>query len=129
MTKATKKNIKIVSSLTQVEPYLTKDSSQIRELMHPDVQGNRLQSLAQASVPIGAKTLLHRHQLTEELYFIQSGQGVMTLDKEIFPVKSGDTICIPPGTSHCIENSGDVELLLLCCCSPAYSHEDTELLV
>ena len=123
-------NIKIpVSRLSEVEPYQTKDRSEIRELMHPDVHGNQQQSLAQASVSVGAKTLLHRHAITEELYFIQSGYGQMTLGDQTFAVESGDTICIPPGTAHCIENSGETELLLLCCCSPAYSHDDTEVLV
>ena len=123
-------NIKIpVSRLSEVEPYQTKDRSEIRELMHPDVHGNQQQSLAQASVPVGAKTLLHRHAITEELYFIQSGYGQMTLGDQTFAVESGDTICIPLGTAHCIENSGETELLLLCCCSPAYSHDDTEVLV
>ncbi|MBL4583199.1 MAG: cupin domain-containing protein [Pseudomonadales bacterium] len=118
----------VVSHLAQVEPYLTKDRSQIRELMHPDVQGNQKQSLAQATVPVGAITLLHRHALTEELYYIQSGTGIMTLGEQTFAVAPGDTICIKPGTGHCIENSGEVELQLLCCCSPAYSHDDTEIL-
>ena len=118
-----------VSRLSQVKPYQTKDRSEIRELMHPDVHGNRQQSLAQASVPIGAKTLLHRHAITEELYFIQSGHGQMTLGDQTFAVEPGDTICIPPGSEHCIENSGNTDLLLLCCCSPAYSHDDTEVLV
>ena len=52
----------------------------------------------------------------------------MRLGDSIFPVRAGDTICIPPGTPHCIENTGSVPLKILCACSPAYSHEDTELL-
>lgn len=128
MTKTAKRK-QMVTHLAQVEPYLTKDRSEIRELMHPDVHGSKQQSLAQASVPVGAKTLLHRHAITEELYFIQSGFGEMTLAEQVFAVEPGDTICIPPGTAHSIENTADTELLLLCCCSPAYSHEDTEVLV
>lgn len=128
MTK-TAKGKQVSTHLAEIEPYLTKDRSEIRELMHPDVHGNKQQSLAQASVPVGAKTLLHRHDITEELYFVQSGFGEMTLAEQVFAVKPGDTICIPPGTAHCIKNIGKVDLLLLCCCSPAYSHEDTEVLV
>jgi mannose-6-phosphate isomerase-like protein (cupin superfamily) len=41
---------------------------------------------------------------------------------------SGDTVYIPPGTPHKIRNTGDIPLKILCCSSPAYSHEDTELL-
>jgi mannose-6-phosphate isomerase-like protein (cupin superfamily) len=40
----------------------------------------------------------------------------------------GDSIAIPPGTPHCLENKGSQALHILCCCAPAYSHDDTELL-
>lgn len=113
---------------TAVQAYRTKDGSEIRELMHPDVHGNRAQSLAEASVPVGTRTFLHRHHLTEEIYHVTAGTGLMTLGTETFPVGSGDTICIPPGTPHRIEAIGPEVLRLLCCCSPAYSHADTELL-
>jgi mannose-6-phosphate isomerase-like protein (cupin superfamily) len=73
-------------------------------------------------------TTLHKHTFTEELYHITSGEGLMTLDKKQFDVIVGDTICIPPGTPHCIKNTGNNELIILCCCSPAYSHDDTQLL-
>ncbi len=110
-----------------VRPYITKDGSEIRELMHPSVQGNKLQSLAEATVPVGTKTLRHRHAITEELYHITSGHGLMTLGDEHFEVFVGDTVCISPGTAHCIENVGNEPLILLCCCTPAYAHDDTEL--
>ncbi|MBS0356334.1 MAG: cupin domain-containing protein [Proteobacteria bacterium] len=112
----------------QVPPYLTKDGSEIRELMHPAVHGNAAQSLAEATVPVGTRTLLHRHHLTEELYHITAGSGRMTLGDHQFPVIVGDTICIPPGTPHRIEANGDDALRILCCCSPAYTHDDTEIL-
>ena len=111
-----------------VEPYITRDGSEIRELMHPTVHGNKAQSLAEATVPAGAKTLLHRHALTEEIYHFTSGEGLMTLDAEQFPVRAGDTVAIAPGTAHCVENTGPREMKILCACSPCYSHDDTELL-
>ena len=116
------------SSYRSTAPYRTKDGSEIRELMHPAVHGNRNQSFAEATVQPGATTALHRHRNTEEIYHITSGNGVMTLGEERFAVAVGDTICIVPGTSHCIANTGDAPLRILCACSPAYSHEDTELL-
>lgn len=111
-----------------VPAYVTKDGSIIRELMHPAVHDNTNQSLAEAMVPPGTRTRLHRHQRTEELYHITSGEGRMTLGTETFLVRVGDTLCIPPGTPHCIEALGAEPLRLLCCCAPAYSHGDTELL-
>ncbi len=108
--------------------YVTKDGSLIRELMHPGVHDNRNQSLAEAVVPPGARTLLHRHRSAEELYHVTQGTGRMTLGAKRFDLAAGDTVCIPPGTPHCIENVGAAPLHILCCCAPAYSHADTELL-
>ena len=116
------------SRYADVDAYVTRDGSLIRELMHPSLHGNRKQSLAEARVPAGGKTRLHRHQQTEELYYIVLGKGTMTLGDNTFEVSQGDTIAIPPGTPHCLENNHADELVLLCCCSPAYSHDDTELL-
>lgn len=115
------------------EVYVTRDGSSIRELMHPGKDkdsrhGVRNQSLAEATVPTGLKTKLHQHLLSEELYHITCGEGLMSLGGEQFKVSEGDTVCIPAGTSHCIENTGECELKILCCCSPAYSHDDTVIL-
>ena len=107
--------------------YETLDGSLIRELMHPDVHGNRAQSLAEATVRAGQTTHIHRHGQAEEIYYILSGEGVMMVDKEKQAVRAGDAIHIPPGTWHAIANTGRVHLVFLCCCSPAYRHGDTEL--
>lgn len=119
----------LLTQRAAVEPCVTKDGSLIRELMHPGVHGNRLQSLAEATVPAGAETLLHRHARTEELYHVTAGAGLMTLGDRQFAVGPGDTVCIPPGTPHRIRNTGAAPLVILCCCAPPYSHGDTELLV
>jgi mannose-6-phosphate isomerase-like protein (cupin superfamily) len=115
------------SSYMAVVPYVTKDGSEIRELMHPAVHGNRAQSLAEATVPPGAETLLHRHRATEELYHVTQGTGLMTLADRTFEMRAGDTVCIPPGTPHRIRNVGTEPLKILCACAPAYSDDDTEL--
>jgi mannose-6-phosphate isomerase-like protein (cupin superfamily) len=112
----------------EVASYLTKDGSTIRELMHPAVHGNRNQSFAEAIVEAGARTALHRHRATEEIYHFTAGEGRMTLGNAQFAVRAGDTVCIPPGTAHCVENTGAGVLKILCACAPAYAHEDTELL-
>ena len=116
------------SSYDNVIPYVTKDGSEIRELMHPARHGNRAQSLAEATVQPGMRTALHRHGATEEIYYITQGRGRMTLGAATFDVNPGDTVCIPPGTPHCMENISGEPLRILCACSPAYAHDDTELL-
>ncbi len=111
-----------------VTAFVTKDGSEIRELMHPAQHDNRNQSLAEAIVAPGQTTRLHWHGQSEELYHITAGHGRMTLGEQQFDVGPGQTICIPPGTPHCIANTGTELLRILCCCAPPYAHDDTELL-
>lgn len=117
----------IKSRYQEISPYITKDGSEIRELLHPSVHGNRNQSLAEAIIPAGKQSILHRHNSSEEIYHITSGHGVMQLGEKKFEIRPGDTIAIPAGMPHAVENYGKEPLKLLCSCSPPYSHEDTEL--
>lgn len=117
------------TSPADIAAYVTKDGSSIRELVHPDHHPVRNQSLAEATVPPGVRTHQHRHHLTEEIYHVVAGNGRMMLGDDIFDVSPGDSVLILPGTDHCIEALGNEPLRILCCCSPAYSHADTELAV
>ena len=113
---------------SRLTPYVTKDGSTVRELIHPASQGNTAQSLAEALVPAGKTTQLHRHHRSEEIYHVMAGEGLMTLGSEEFTLKCGDSVCIPPGMPHCIRNIGREELRIICACAPPYAHDDTELL-
>jgi mannose-6-phosphate isomerase-like protein (cupin superfamily) len=112
----------------KIQPYTTKDGSLIRELMHPDIHGDMKQSLAEAIVPVRGMTYLHKHGKSEEIYHIAQGHGVLFLGDEQCDVTVGDTVYIPPDMPHQIKNLGEIPLKILCCSSPAYSHDDTEIL-
>jgi mannose-6-phosphate isomerase-like protein (cupin superfamily) len=115
-------------SIDRVHSYITKDGSEIREIIHPDkVKGARL-SLAEATVLPGLKTELHKHPKSQEIYHIIQGTALMKLGEESFEITPGDSVFIAPGIEHCVENSGSIPVKIICCCSPPYSHEDTELL-
>ena len=118
----------IRTQLESCKTYVTKDGSEITEIIHPELHNNKAQSLAQARVRPGQITQAHYHQQTEEIYFLLGGQGRMRLDNQQFDLRSGEAIVIKPGQIHQIENTGTVDLLFLCCCSPAYSHDDTILI-
>lgn len=116
------------SNRAQVTPYVTRDGSLIRELIHPTIHGNRSQSLAEAEVAVGASTQLHRHRSSEEIYYVIAGAGTMDLGNRSFPIQPGDSVIIQPGTPHRVHNTGTVPLRFLCCCAPPYAHDDTELM-
>jgi mannose-6-phosphate isomerase-like protein (cupin superfamily) len=116
-----------ISRFDQREPFITLDGSEIRELAGIPTGNAANQSLAQATVPPGASTEAHYHKASEEIYLFTAGSGRMILGDETAAVRAGDCVVIPPGTEHQLVNDGREPLVLLCCCSPPYSHEDTVL--
>jgi mannose-6-phosphate isomerase-like protein (cupin superfamily) len=113
------------SSLAQLESFITADGSAIRELAHPAWTAARNQSLAEATLEPGGETAEHYHPRAEELYYFVAGTGRMRLAADEADVSAGDCVVIPPGTAHKLWNTGEIPLVLLCCCAPAYSHDDT----
>ncbi|HEV2329877.1 MAG TPA: cupin domain-containing protein [Verrucomicrobiae bacterium] len=114
-----------IKNLNEIWPFITKDGSEIRELLAYRNSVIRNQSLAEARLPAGGATQEHYHVRTEEIYYITNGTGRIRIDGEISDVKPGDAIAIRPGQKHKLWNMGSDTLRLLCSCAPAYEHEDT----
>jgi mannose-6-phosphate isomerase-like protein (cupin superfamily) len=115
-----------ISRLTELSSFITADGSRIREIVGPSWTEARNQSLAEATVNPGEETLEHYHLRSEELYYFVAGSGRMRLgDTDEAEVVAGDCVVIPPGTRHKLWNTGTEPLVLLCCCAPAYSHDDS----
>jgi len=114
-----------VKNLNEVPPFITKDGSEIRELLAHRNSAIRHQSLAEARLPAGGSTQEHYHVKTEEIYYITHGTGRIRIDGETCEVKAGDAIAILPGRKHKLWNIGSETLRLLCCCAPAYEHDNT----
>ena len=114
-----------ISKLHEVDAFRTLDGSKIREVAGP-ARGDAVnQSLAEATVDAGGETAEHYHRVTEEIYFFTHGGGRMRLGLDERDVEAGACVVIPPRVPHKLWNTGSEPLRLLCCCAPAYSHEDT----
>lgn len=117
-----------ISRYAQLKAYVTADGSTIREWAGPGYRADASnQSLAEARVAPGSSTKAHYHRRSEELYLVTAGRGRLWIDGEELEVAAGDCAVIPPGTVHQLHNTGPEELVVVCACSPAYSHEDTVL--
>ena len=112
-----------IRKYAQQIPFTIKDGSTIRSLLDLSNAPVCNQSLAEATLPVGAETERHYHRLSEEIYYLIEGRGMMEIDGETREISVGDVILIPAGAWHQI--SAIEPLRFLCCCSPPYSHEDT----
>ena len=114
-----------IKNLDEMPPFITKDGSEIRELLAHRNSCIRKQSLAEARLPVGGATQEHFHPLAEEIYYITHGAGKIRIEDETSDLKAGDAVAIPPGRKHKLWNTGKETLRLLCCCAPGYEHADT----
>ncbi len=117
----------MIRNRENVESFVTKDKSVIRELYHPGSSPVKGVSVAEAYVKGGEKTETHVHKSSQEIYYVIEGLGTMKLGDRRFIVKAGDAVLILPGAPHDIQADGS-GVRILCICSPPYSHEDTELI-
>jgi len=114
-----------IRNLNEVPAFITKDGSEIRELLAYRNSDIRHQSLAEARLPVGGSTQEHYHPKAEEIYCITHGTAQIRIEGESRQVQAGDAIAIPPGKRHKLWNTGKEPLRLLCCCAPAYEDSDT----
>jgi len=73
--------------------------------------------LASAVLDKGRKIESHVDPM-EEIYFIMSGQGEMSVGDELKQVSPGDAIWIPAGSPHALANTGEEPLFILVVASP-----------
>jgi len=106
-------------------PFITKDGSEIRELLAYRNSSIRNLSLAEAILPPGGETREHYHADTDEIYYILQGRGRMRVGEEERAVGPLDAIAIPANQRHNIANIDVEPLVFLCCCAPAYEHDKT----
>jgi mannose-6-phosphate isomerase-like protein (cupin superfamily) len=73
--------------------------------------------LAIANLAKGKIIESHRDPM-EEIYFVLSGEGEMSVDGETRHVRPGDATWIPAGSAHSLANSSEEDLLILVVASP-----------
>jgi mannose-6-phosphate isomerase-like protein (cupin superfamily) len=75
--------------------------------------------LAIASLARGRMIEAHADPM-EEIYFMLSGVGEMSVDDEKRQVKPGDAVWIPAGAEHSLTNTGEGESVILVIASPGW---------
>mgnify|MGYP001055324465 CR=1 FL=1 len=62
---------------------------------------------------LGSTIGFHKHEDSEEIYYVISGRGLMKVDDEEVEVGAGDAVLTKKGSSHGIRNIGNTNLRLL----------------
>jgi mannose-6-phosphate isomerase-like protein (cupin superfamily) len=114
----------IITNRDRAHVIKTRHGSEIRPLIDRTTSAITQCSLAEEVLPAGRSVTPHRHRQLEEVYYILSGRGMMTVGDEQREVCPGDAIYIPRGDRHTLENTGEEPMRLLLVCGPAFFFED-----
>ena len=62
---------------------------------------------------VAGRTPPNVHVRAHEMFFVLKGEGLAHADGEAFPIRTGDSLLLPPGSPHVIENTGATRLYTL----------------
>jgi len=79
-----------------------------------DVQLLNNLTVSKTVLHVGQETGGHSHKGLEEVYFFESGNGMMTLGKDAIIVTAGDIVLIKEGEFHKVYNEGNQDLVFVC---------------
>jgi mannose-6-phosphate isomerase-like protein (cupin superfamily) len=107
--------IPVIQSPKQYQAYRIspKDSNRLAIVFEP--------ATANASITFcveifdeGGKTPPNRHQIAVEMFFVLKGEGLASCDGKTVPIRTGDSLLVPPTGIHEIRNTGKGRLYTLC---------------
>lgn len=114
----------IITNRQRARVINTAHGSEIRPLIDRTTSEITQCSLAEETLPPGCAVTPHRHRQIEEIYYIVSGHGLMTVGEETREVGPGDAVYVPRGNRHTLQNTGDDPIKLILVCGPAFFYED-----
>jgi len=114
----------VITKLQRARVINTRHGSEIRPLIDRTTSDITQCSLAEEMLPPGCAVTPHRHREIEEIYYVVSGSGLMTVGDETRQVEAGDAIYIPRGHRHTLKNTGTESIKLILVCGPAFFYED-----
>jgi mannose-6-phosphate isomerase-like protein (cupin superfamily) len=108
-------NARFDKSLLQPRPNLHggTGTALYRRTLQPEVFFTNWSFVDHLVLPEGVTVGKKRHANVEEIYYIQSGEGMITINDETAPIKKDDALIISLNDVHSIVNTGDSDLEII----------------
>lgn len=79
-------------------------------LIDPEDSPSKNLKMGHTTIYPTGRTTGHMHDDMEEVYFVVSGEGLMKIGEDEFPIKAGDALYVPPGEHHTTYQKGNIPL-------------------
>ena len=114
----------ISKKIESLDSFRGSEGSEIKPIFHPDNTLNGIRcSLAHSIISPGKNSKPHKMK-SAEVFFILEGEGVIHVGEENTKVGRNQSIYIPPLSEQYLENTGNVDLKVLCIVDPAWKQDD-----
>jgi mannose-6-phosphate isomerase-like protein (cupin superfamily) len=88
------------------------DSNRLAIVFDPPGEGTSFIACVEI-FDVGGRTPPNAHLRAHEMFFVLKGQGVAYADGQAVSIETGDSLLVPPGSTHVIENTGPTRLYTL----------------
>jgi mannose-1-phosphate guanylyltransferase/mannose-1-phosphate guanylyltransferase/mannose-6-phosphate isomerase len=80
-----------------------------------DLLDGKIETVNTALLPLGKSFTPHYHTHRQEIFIMTRGHAKIAVDKEETTLGKGDTVVVPVGSVHSMENTGkeDVEFIVI----------------
>ena len=105
------------------EPY----ARTLKHLVAPWTLGSTRMWVGMTKIDPGSRSNRHKHPDHEEVFYVVSGHGQITVGIESDSIEPGSLILVPPGLEHVLFNDGDETLKVLSVVSPPFERSEFDL--
>lgn len=114
----------ISKKIEALDSFHADEDSEIKQIFHPDNTQNGIRySLAQSVILPGKSSKPHKMK-SAEVYFVLEGYGIIHVGDQSEKIEKNQSIYIPPLSKQYLENTGPIELKVLCIVDPAWKADD-----
>ena len=114
----------ISKKIESLDSFRGSEGSEIKPIFHPDNTLNGIRcSLAHSIISPGKNSKPHKMK-SAEVFFILDGEGIIHVGEESEKVEKNQSIYIPPLSRQYLENTGCIDLKVLCIVDPAWKQDD-----
>ncbi len=106
------------------KPFTARDGAKVYEIDSAEERKESGVAFAYGTLSPKRKATLHVHHISDEVYYIISGEGKVTLGDDEYSVRKGSVIHVPTHLPHGLENTTNGELEVLCLSTPPYQDAD-----